>query len=179
MWSDDDLRPDLIEGEVNKLFKYNQHETDKRNDGNKYFEVDKSRMTAASGEKSNSKSHEAEVGGVGYGFNLNARYAQSSSSGSKFSNELQEHVKNKNQDIFSDTDIKRMLDQSSVQVEWKGQKFVAKSIQVVKIADIVQNTKASLVSKQIEQEEQQGAIIKRVNHDMVVNIKSELNSIEI
>ncbi|CAF1343195.1 unnamed protein product [Adineta steineri] len=163
LWSSDDINPDHITNEINKVFKENKEETNYLDDSNIYFNVNE---TAAQSSKT-ACSADAEVGIklCSGKMKVQASHEQQSSSASA------ETTHN----IMKKQDIENYFTKEGIEVEWKGNKFVAKSFWVNKLTDITDQLQVALVAQQLIAEKTNGATMKRINV-MDVPVPSETDS---
>ncbi|CAF3888100.1 unnamed protein product [Rotaria sp. Silwood1] len=148
VWSPSDLNPDMITNELNKVFIYNQSATKSHNYSDNYFNFDEAyaRSSSSSGGGGISVLGLFGVGGSGA--------SSQSSSGTK---------SNTTQVIVSATAIRNFLTQQSIEAQWNGQKFIAKSFNVYKLSDISDRLQVAIVAKQLIAESESGAIVRTIS----------------
>ncbi|CAM4835168.1 unnamed protein product [Rotaria magnacalcarata] len=66
-------------------------------------------------------------------------------------------------DAISLTDIKKYLDQKSIETEWQGEKIIPKSFQVYKLTDITDNLQVTLMAKELTAEKTNNAMIRTMS----------------
>ncbi|CAF1569788.1 unnamed protein product, partial [Rotaria sordida] len=147
-----DLNPDRLTSELNKIFTYNQAETDYRNKSDKYYdfheEYAKSLAVSAAFKGS------ADILGIASGsmeISASVNKAESGATGKT------------THDVISLTDIKKYLDQKSIETEWKGVKFIPKSFQVYKLTDITDNLQVALMAIELTAEKTNNAMIRTLS----------------
>ncbi|CAF1495497.1 unnamed protein product, partial [Rotaria magnacalcarata] len=152
VWSSSDVNPDRLTSELNKIFTYNQAETNYRNTSDKYYdfheEYAKSLAVSAAFESS------ASIFGIVSGsmdISASVNKAESGASGKT------------TYDVISLTDIKKYLDQKSIETEWKGEKIIPKSFQVYKLTDITDNLQVTLMAKELTAEKTNNAMIRTIS----------------
>ncbi|CAF3834265.1 unnamed protein product [Rotaria sp. Silwood1] len=152
VWSSNDLNPDRLTTVLNKIFTYNQAETNYRNTTDKYYDCNEefANSLAMSGAYKNSASiHEIASGSLEISASLNK-----TESGA---------TRKTTQDVISLTDIKKYLDQKSIQTEWQGEKIIPKSFQVYKLTDIIDHLQVALTAIQLTAEKTNHAMIRRMS----------------
>ncbi|CAF3255051.1 unnamed protein product [Rotaria sp. Silwood2] len=152
VWSSSDLNPDRLTSELNKIFTYNQAETNYRNTSDKYYdfheEYAKSLATSAAYKSS------ASIVGIASGsmeISASVNMAESGATGKT------------THDVISLTDIKKYLDQKSIETEWKGEKIIPKSFQVYKLTDITDNLQVALMAIELTAEKTNNAMIRTIS----------------
>ncbi|CAF1045188.1 unnamed protein product [Didymodactylos carnosus] len=155
VWSSSDLNPDRLTSELSKLFRYNDTQTKLHNYTDTYFNLDREHLTTSSASSSGQGSL---TGSVGI-FSLGASGGGSSSS----ANSLLDNLKQSTKDIYSLTDIKRLLTQQQSEFEWKGEKFIAKSFNVYKLIDLSDYLQVAMISKQLTADKTNGAIVREIS----------------
>ncbi|CAF1135893.1 unnamed protein product, partial [Didymodactylos carnosus] len=156
VWSSSDLNPDRLTSELSKLFTYNDTETKRRNDTNTYFDLNKQSL------QSTSNSHTAHGGGGVSIFGLGS-IGGSGGSTTTNTNSLQDMLMQTNHDIYSLTEIQRLLSQQQSEFHWNGEKFVPKSFNVYKLVDLTDRVQVAILSKQLIADKTNGAIIRSIN----------------
>ncbi|CAF3857523.1 unnamed protein product [Rotaria sp. Silwood1] len=147
VWSAQDLNPDRITSEFNKLFTYNKTATENHNQSDQYFDFHK--------ENSQSSS-ESEGGDFGYmGLSIDAQGATSSSTSNRLSNTTKS--------VFSLAEIQDLLKQESIEMAWTGEKFIPKSFSVYRLTDITDRLKVHISSLRLLAEKKSGGIVRAVN----------------
>ncbi|CAF4596235.1 unnamed protein product, partial [Rotaria sp. Silwood2] len=122
VWSSSDLNPDRLTSEINKIFTYNQAETNYRNKSDKYYDFHEE--YAKSLAMSEAFKSSADVLGILSGsmdISASVNKAESGATGKT------------TRDVISLTDIKKYLDKHSIETEWKGEKIIPKSFKVYKL----------------------------------------------
>ncbi|CAF1524884.1 unnamed protein product [Rotaria sp. Silwood1] len=152
LWSSNDLNPDRLTSELNKIFTYNQAETNYRNTSDKYYnfheEYAKSLAVSAAFKGS------ANILGI----------ASSSMDVSALVNKAESGATEKTtHDVISLTDIKKYLDQKSIETEWKGEKIIPKSFQVYRLTDITDNLQVALMARELTAEKTSNAMIRTLS----------------
>jgi hypothetical protein len=152
VWSSSDLNPDHLTSELNKIFTYNQAETNYRNTSDKYYdfheEYAKSLATSAA-LKGSARILGIVSGSMDISASLNK--AESGATGKT------------THDVISLTDIKKYLDEKSIETEWKGEKIIPKSFQVYKLTDITDNLQVTLMATELTAEKTKNAMIRTLS----------------
>ncbi|CAF1047107.1 unnamed protein product [Adineta steineri] len=152
VWSSTDLNPDRLTSELNKMFTYNQAETNYRNTSDKYYDF-----------------HEqyAKSLGTSAGYKNSASIFELASIGMEVSASLNKTESNATEktthDVTSLTNIKKYLDQKSIEAEWKGEKIIPKSFQVYKLTDITDNLQVALMVIELTAEKTNHAMIRTLS----------------
>ena len=155
VWSSEDLNPDRITSELQKLFSKNDSETKLRNDSNTYFSLNTDYLQ----ESSNSASGSASVSGTFMGIGASVSASGSTSS----SNSLHDQLSRSNHDIFSLDEIHKLLTEQQVEVKWEGEKFLPKSFNVYKLTDLTDQLQVAIIAKQLSVDKKRGAIIRTIS----------------
>ncbi|CAF4098587.1 unnamed protein product [Rotaria magnacalcarata] len=151
-WSSSDLNPDRLTSELNKIFTYNQVETNYRNTSDKYYDF----------HEEYAKSLVASAAFKGSGDILGI--ASASMDVSAYVNKAESGATGKTtHDVISLTDIKKYLDQKSIETEWNGEKIIPKSFQVYKLTDITDNLQVTLMAKELTAEKTNNAMIRTLS----------------
>lgn len=132
---------------MNKIFSLNDTFTNTKNDSNKYFNVNRQAASSMSTDASVS----VKVGIFG------------GSASASYSEENSENTAKTTHDIMSEEEIKHLISQQDVEVEWTGEKFEPKSFHVYKLTDVTDRMQVALVAKQLSSERTTGAIIRSVS----------------
>ncbi|CAF0980813.1 unnamed protein product [Didymodactylos carnosus] len=152
VWSSSDLNPDRLTSELNKIFTYNQAETNYRNTSDKYYDFHEeyAKSLAVSAPF---KSSASILGILSRSMDISASVnkAESGATGKT------------THDVISLTDIKKYLDQKSIETEWKGEKVIPKSFQVYKLTDITDNLQVTLMAKELTAEKTNHAMIRTMS----------------
>jgi hypothetical protein len=152
VWSSSDLNPDILTSELSKLFTYNDTETKRKNDTNKYFNLNKQHLQSSS----NSVSGGGSVSVLGL-FSVGGNGASSSSSS------LHDILQQTNHDIYSLDEIQRFLFQQQSEFQWTGEKFHAKSFNVYKLVDLTDRLQVAIIAKQLIADKNNGAILRTIS----------------
>jgi microcystin-dependent protein len=152
VWSSSDLNPDRLTSELNKIFTYNQAETNYRNTSDKYYdfheEYAKSLAVSAAFKGS------ADILGI----------ASASMDISASLNKAESGATGKTtHDVITLADIKQYLDQKSIETEWNGEKIIPKSFQVYKLTDITDNLQVTLMATELTAEKTKNAMIRTLS----------------
>jgi hypothetical protein len=84
-----------------------------------------------------------------------------------FSDSNNDNIKN----IYSENEIKNLLREKGVEIEWNGNKFIIKSFYVYKLTDIIDHLNNGILSKQIVADKKNGAIIRTINIENKISKK--------
>jgi hypothetical protein len=152
VWSSSDLNPDRLTSELNKIFTYNQAETNYRNTSDKYYDFHEeyAKSLAVSGAFKSSASILGILSGS-MDISASVNKAESGATGKT------------THDVISLADIKKYLDQQSIETEWKGEKIIPKSFQVYKLTDIADNLQVTLMAKELTAEKTNNAMIRTLS----------------
>jgi hypothetical protein len=125
IWRSDDLNPDRLTNEINKLFTLNDTATRMKNKTDLFFNVNS--------QSSHSSSSKSDFSGLLDVFSIfKGSSSLSLSSDDKSSRDDNRTVHN----VMSSDDIQHRLGQHSIEVQWTGQKFVPKSFNVFRLTDL-------------------------------------------
>ncbi|CAF3659865.1 unnamed protein product [Adineta steineri] len=149
VWSPQDLNPDRLTSEINKIFIYNETETKRHNYSDIYFNLNKTHAEASAA---------AGSGAVNVLWGLVTAGGSGSSSESAL-----DYLAQTSQSIFSQTDIQHLLSQQSIETEWSGEKLFPKSFSVYKLTDITDRLQVAIIAKQLIADKSNGAIIRTIN----------------
>ncbi|CAF1389311.1 unnamed protein product [Didymodactylos carnosus] len=152
IWSANDLNPDRITTEINKVFRYNETETKRHNYSDNYFDLNKTHAEAS-----------ASSGGGGIGFDVFGIVSGNIGGNGASSNTLSNTLATTSQSIFSATEIQYLLTQDRIEGEWTGEKWIPKSFNIFRLTDITDRLQVAIIAKQLIADKSNGAIIRRVS----------------
>jgi microcystin-dependent protein len=152
VWSSSDLNPDRLTSELNKIFTYNQAETNYRNTSDKYYDFHEeyAKSLAVSGAFKSSASILGILSGS-MDISASVNKAESGATGKT------------THDVISLTDIKKYFDEKSIETEWEGEKIIPKSFQVYKLTDITDNLQVALMAIELTAEKTNNAMIRTLS----------------
>ncbi|UJR14266.1 hypothetical protein I4U23_001257 [Adineta vaga] len=151
VWQSIDLHPDRITSEMNKMFTFNQTETDKRNNKENYYSINQLKDCPL-------PSHttlQTRLQTLFISCNRNPDNNQQ--------NTKNQEYENATHDVVSETDIKNAASQVSIEGSWQGTKFIPKSFKVFRLIDVVDRLQVAIISKQLLAEKANGAVIRRIS----------------
>lgn len=135
IWSSSDLHPDRITHELNKIFIYNQDETQHRNNSQKYFTLNRDALKSVENQSQGGLHVNSWLNGIGSSIN----------------------------EIVSQTEIERRIGQQGIEIQWNGEKLIPKSFHVYKFLNIIDHLQVAIISKQLIVDRNNGAIIRTVS----------------
>jgi microcystin-dependent protein len=144
IWSRDDLNPDVLTHELNKAFKYDEEESQKYDDKEKYFSFDRS----SSSFTSVSSSVGVSLFDVGIGISANA------------AKENEQKYGKAGKSVVSLQDLRNAFHRKDTHVEWTGKKLTVKKFKVYKLSDLKNEFRASFLAKQLTAERVNGGILR-------------------
>jgi hypothetical protein len=152
IWSSNDLNPDRLTSELNKIFTYNQAETDSRHTSDKYYNFNKEYANSL-GKSIGFKGSVPILGNISKTLEGYASVNKTKSGATRKAT----------YDVISSTDIKKYLDQKSIETEWQGEKITPKSFQVYKLTDITDNLQVALMAIELTAERTNNAMIRTLS----------------
>ncbi|CAF1380988.1 unnamed protein product [Adineta ricciae] len=156
VWSPSDLDPDVLEHEINKMFSYNQSETERHNDSRMYFNGNVEEI-----KQSASKGSGGIFGSIGRGFLKVFSLGLSGSGESSSTTTTKNHTIT--DQVMSETDIQKHLSQHAMDTEWNGKKLRPKEFKVHKLSDITDHLQIAIISKQLTVDKEQNAIVRIIS----------------
>lgn len=156
VWSPSDLDPDVLETEINKMFSFNQSETERYNDSRMYFNGNTEEI-----KKLTEKGSGSIAGSIGKGF-LKVFSLGLSGSGEKSSTTSSKNHTITDQ-VMSEADIQKHISQHAMETEWKGKKLKPKEFKVYKLSDITDHLQIAIITKQISVDKEQKAIVRVIS----------------
>jgi len=152
VWSGDDLKPDTLTHELNTQYVYDQEETEKRNDTDKYF---KDTLKSSLSAKANASAEASgRIGPVKLG---SVKGSVDTSMSANLDIEGTTHNK------ISLTEINKALEKRSVKAEWDGQKIQPKSFKVFKVDDLAGHLTVAIVNQQLSATKTKGAVVLTIS----------------
>ncbi|CAF1286909.1 unnamed protein product [Didymodactylos carnosus] len=172
VWSANDLKPDLIESELNKMFVYNETATKEHGSSDMYYDL----MThfAQSSAASNSLSLNYGFGAIfeaiGAFFNV----------GLDTSSQTQQSSTNTTRQIdrraYSRSEIREALLKQGIEIEKTGKTWEPKSFDVYRLTDISDRLEVGVMAKQLIVDKNQSAIIRTISTMNTPTVTAEGNA---
>jgi len=146
----------MLETEINKLFSFNQSETERHNDSRMYFNgnVEQIKQSAA-------KDSGGIFGSIGRGFLKFLTLGFSSTSEKSSTATSRNHVIT--DQVMSETDIQKHISEHAMETEWKGKKLRPKEFKVYKLTDITDHLQIAIITKQLLVDKEQKAIVRVIS----------------
>ncbi|CAF3358089.1 unnamed protein product [Rotaria sp. Silwood2] len=151
VWSSSDLDPDRLVSELSNVMTYNESASEAHNFSDKYFNINQQSSSASSSQGS------GFLGGIFKGFGINLGGSGGSTSSSSHANSSTSH------EVLSLSEIQHQLDQSTVEFEWTGEKFIPKAFMVYKLVDLTDQLSVAIFAKELLAQKQNGAVIHSVS----------------